>query len=91
MNLEWMKRYHGSYSGGSNGANAIDVDDSGNVYVTGSSQISSSRFNYVTIKYNKFGDSIWTSKYGNDYNISYDLVVDDSGNVFVAGAANNQI
>ena len=86
MNLEWMKRYHGSYSGGSNGANAIDVDDSGNVYVTGSSQISSSRFDYVTIKYNKFGDSIWTSKYGNDYNISYDLVVDDSGNVFVAGA-----
>ncbi len=39
---------------------AIAVDDSGNVIVGGSSRSNSSSYDYLTIKYNSFGDSIWS-------------------------------
>lgn len=82
MQLDWARRYNPSsdYDSG----NAIFVDDSGNVYVTGHVQAGSS-FIGTTIKYNKFGDSVWVRNYQRAGNFfGTDIEVDDSGNVYVA-------
>jgi uncharacterized delta-60 repeat protein len=72
-------------------AAAIDVDDQGNVYVTGGSYNQSS-MDYATIKYNTSGQLIWAKRYdgpdgGNDEASS--IAVDDNGNVFVTGYSNS--
>ena len=74
---EWVQRYNGS-----DGASSIAVDGAGNVYVTG--------INYVTIKYNPNGDSLWVRNYkgpGNFYGSAVDIAVDGAGNVYIAGTS----
>jgi len=88
VQLDWVKRYSGIGSL-SDGGFGICTDKSGNVYVTGSVQISSG-YLCTTIKYDKFGDSMWVRKYerpGNTYNQGYDIKVDDSSSVYIAGSA----
>lgn len=85
MQLDWVQRYNGPDE---DSGNALAVDDSGNVYVTGGVQAGAS-FICTTIKYNKFGDSLWVRNYqrqGNNFNVGYDIVTDDSGNVYIAAA-----
>lgn len=62
-------------------ANAVDVDDIGNIYVTGLSN--SSVTDYLTFKYDPNGQEMWMKRYSGG--IAYDIEVDKSGNVFVAG------
>lgn len=69
-------------------ANAIAVDGSGNVYVTGVASPSSS--NYGTVKYNNSGNEQWSVQYdggGNLTDIANAIAVDGSGNVYVTGQA----
>ena len=87
VNLDWVRRYSGPGSFEDSG-NSIFVDDSEKVYVTGGVQISSGYLG-TTIKYSKYGDSLWVRNYqraGNNYNQFFDIKVDDSGNVFIVGA-----
>ena len=89
MQTDWVSRFSGPGAYEDSG-NAICVDDSGNVYVTGSVQTSPSITKCTTIKYNKSGDSLWVRDYkrpGDDYNHGIDILLDDSGNVFVAGTS----
>lgn len=90
-----------SYNGGSPVqldayATAIAADGNGNVFVTGysinGSPLSSSGFDYTTIKYSGAGVPLWTNSYNgvekaNDY--ARAIAVDRNGNVFVTGYSSN--
>ena len=89
MQTDWVSRFSGPNAFEDSG-NSMCVDDSGNVYVTGSVQTSPSITKCTTIKYDKFGDSLWVRDYkrpGHDYNIGNDILLDDSGNIYVAGTS----
>jgi len=85
----WVKRYNGPGKGW-DGARALAVDGSGNVYVTGDSEGSGTYGNsdYATIKYNTNGKQLWAARYNgpaNDWDIGWAIAVDGSGNVYVTG------
>ncbi|MDZ4711204.1 MAG: SBBP repeat-containing protein [bacterium] len=83
----WVRRYNGPGNSVEN-AYSMALDDSGNVYVTGSSAFSGQNYNYATVKYNSSGDQKWDQIYngtagGSD--IPYSIDTDASGNVFITG------
>ncbi len=78
----WVRRY--TQPGFNNDhASDITVDDSYNVYVTGSCYD-----DYTTIKYNSNGDTVWVERYdgpGNGSDGASCIVLDGSGNIYVTG------
>jgi len=82
----WVRRYRGSEVDDVF-ANALAVDSSGNVYVTGGSISSGSNYDYATIKYNSAGDTVWVRRYdaSADYDEAVALAVGASGAVYVTG------
>jgi hypothetical protein len=87
VNLEWAACYNGP-ANDRDAARAICVDDSGFVYVTGSSRDGSGNFNFATIKYDTFGNELWVKRYSGPLSGSYvanDIITDDSGNVYITG------
>ena len=89
VNQEWVARYNGTGDTTDFSASAA-VDDSGNVYVTGYSYGSGTASDYLTIKYNSAGDSVWVRRYngpGNDIDRAASIAVDISGNVYVTGVS----
>lgn len=84
---QWVKRYNGN-ANSYDGATAITTDVQGNIYVTGSSFAIGVNRDYLTIKYNQLGDTLWVRRFngtvnGGDY--SFAIAVDNSGNVYVTG------
>ncbi|UCG92152.1 MAG: SBBP repeat-containing protein [candidate division WOR-3 bacterium] len=86
---QWIARYNGPGNIG-DGAGAIVVDDSGNVYVTGYSVGAGTGSDYATIKYNSSGVEQWVARY-NSPDSSHDtangIAIDNSGNIFVGGTS----
>src|SRR4030066_935861 len=86
----WTRRYNGPGSGGDE-AFAIAVDNTGNVYVTGSRDAETGaavNLDYLIIKYSALGDTLWTRRYngpGNGKDEAYVVAVDDSENIYVTG------
>ncbi|MDD2890333.1 MAG: SBBP repeat-containing protein [bacterium] len=86
----WVARYNGSVSdmGAYDVAFAMTVDDSGYIYVTGETYGDTAESNYMTIKYNSAGDTMWVRKYDgpdNSQDVAYAIAVDKNGNVYVTG------
>ncbi len=91
-NQLWAKRYNGPGDSEDNNdyAEAIAVDGSGNVYVTGTCWGSWTAYDYATIKYSPNGKQLWVKNYDGPDNGSDDasaIAVDGSGNVYVTGTS----
>jgi uncharacterized delta-60 repeat protein len=85
----WTNRYNGA-GDSDDYANALAVDSSDNVLVSGSSIGGGVGYDFATIKYSGAGVPLWTNRYngaanGDDY--ANAIAVDGSGNVFVIGSA----
>lgn len=85
--LEWVKNFDG---GQEDIANAIAVDDFGNVYIVGSKENVNGGTDYITIKYDQSGNEIWFREFGSegiDYqaNAEY-LALSTNGDVFITGS-----
>jgi len=91
----WVARYAGP-SGTPHSvydvANAIIVDASGGVYVTGYSDGGLTSYDYATIKYNSNGIEQWEARYnglGDKFDYANAIVVDKFGSVYVTGYSEN--
>jgi len=87
VDTAWVRRYNGPENA-SDKANALAIDDSGNIYVTGQSYGGVTSDDYVTIKYYPNGDTAWVRRYNGPENSNewaYAIAVDDSENVYVTG------
>ena len=85
----WLHRYNGP-GNWLDEAQAIAVDASGNVYVTGESYGPGTYEDYATLKYYSNGDTAWVRRYNgpqNNWDWACDVAVDDSHNVYVTGAS----
>jgi len=86
-NQLWAQRYNGD-ANKDDLTYAISVDNSGNVYVTGGSEVTGTDYDYITVKYKPDGNKSWVARYagpGNSYDFPQDMAVDNSGNVYVTG------
>jgi hypothetical protein len=90
---QWVASYNG-LSNGYNNANAMIIDNSDDVIVTGSSQNIGTGEDFATIKYNSSGVQQWVARYsstGNYRDAAYGIAVDNSDNVYVTGESNNSL
>jgi len=83
----WIRRLNGT-GGGTDDPEDLAVDADGNIYITGASWGAGTSYDYLTVKYNSSGDTVWTRRYngprnGNDR--AHNIVVDPAGNVYVSG------
>jgi len=92
----WTRRYTGPGTGNNwTYPTSIAVDDSGYVYVAGTSEGLTGMHDlfqdYTTLKYSPEGEQIWEARYnglGNDDDVIESMVVDPYGNVYVTGYTN---
>ena len=80
---QWVRYYDGP-DHREDRAGFIANDDSGNVFVTGSSYSLIRSYDYLTIKYNSSGDSVWVRRQSNGL-IASSMELDGIGNVYVTG------
>jgi len=86
----WTNRYNGPANSGEL-AQAVAVDSSGNVFVTGYSYGGTNTYyDYATLAYSSAGVALWTNRYDGSANANdfvSAMAVDSSGNVFVTGSS----
>ena len=83
---QWVRTYNGPVNG-EDEATKIAVDNAGNIYVSGYSEISGGGFVYTTIKYSPGGEQLWFRSHsfasGNTHVTG--MVIDDSCNIYITG------
>jgi len=89
VDTAWVRRYDGPRS--YDDANAMHVDDDGNIYITGASVGDTTDYDRVTVKYGADGTLSWINRFfvidalHPSTERGYALDVDAVGNVYVAG------
>ncbi|HEY3250131.1 MAG TPA: SBBP repeat-containing protein, partial [Ignavibacteria bacterium] len=93
-NQQWVSRFNGP-GNSDDYANAIVVDASGNVYVTGEGFfVVDQGSDYATIKYSNSGVQQWVARYngpGNSVDVAIDVANDGMGNVYVTGSSRGPV
>ncbi|MCI0716867.1 MAG: SBBP repeat-containing protein [Chlorobi bacterium] len=83
---QWVHKFN--WQGNSNDyPHSMDIDDSGNVFVTGSSFVNAN-IDCLTIKYNSLGILQWAKRYNgpaNSDDIGNSIIIDPTGFVYVTG------
>ena len=88
----WVARYDGP-AGGEDNARTIVLDGRGNVYVSGWSEGSGSRYDYATVKYAAAGNQLWVARYdgpANGHDKAYAMALDSLGNLYVTGRSSGE-
>jgi len=91
---QWVKIFNSGLVGVDDKASSIDIDQLGNIYVTGTTISSGSDVDYGTVKYSPAGDVLWSVLYesnlsGNDN--AKIVKCDNNGNVYVSGHATGSV
>jgi hypothetical protein len=91
-NLIWETSYDGA--GKNDYPIKITMDDSGGLYVTGSSETSTTGFDFITLKFDTSGALIWDSRY--DFNhhldVAADILTDPTGSIItVTGGSEDSV
>ena len=90
--VDWVRTFNGAANGGDY-SNAMTLDNSGNVYVTGRCDNGSTSSDYTTIKYNSGGTQQWVAYYNGPaggVDEAKTIAADNSGNVYVSGKSAGQ-
>jgi hypothetical protein len=90
--ITWIRSYDCPAYPGYDIANAVTVDASKNIYVTGTSEGNAQPpdYDYATIKYDSSGNQLWISRYngpGNGWDEATAIAVDNFGDVYVTGSS----
>ena len=85
----WVSRYNGP-ANFRDYAEAIAIDPSGNVYVTGGSGsfVNETSYDYATVAYDSAGNQLWVSRYNGAANaddLARAIAIDSKGAVYVTG------
>lgn len=91
FNTAGAQQWAQTYNGGGNDAdiaNAMKLDNAGNIFIAGKSKTLSGNFDFITIKYNPAGTFLWAAPFNgsanaNDEALSID--VDTDGNIITTG------
>lgn len=91
--FQWTKIY--KHTANQDYGNAIELSNSGSVYVTGGSDAANFTPDIVTLKYNPYtGDTVWVKRYNGVANANdhaRDIVTDKNGNVILTGQIDGAI
>lgn len=89
-NATFFASYDGA--GMEDAAQGIVVDNTGNVYITGSSNHPDTELDYLTIKYDDNGSLLWASRYNNADmdDAAQSIALNNQGKPIVTGYSNGQ-
>jgi len=83
----WVRKYKGA-GNGDDSVRDIAIDSLGNIYLTGSTFVDGTGYDFLTMKYNPSGELQWTITYAGRSNYNDDansIALDRFGNVYVTG------
>jgi uncharacterized delta-60 repeat protein len=84
--LQFTVYYAGPVTSGIDNGAALSLDNSGNIFVTGTSDGAGTGTDIVTLKYSPGGLEQWSRRYNNaGLDNAADIVTDVNGNVYVSG------
>ena len=85
----WTNRYNGA-GDNSDRYNAMVADGQGNYYLTGYTVNPNLGKDFLTVKVNSNGDTLWTKVYNHSANLDDEsnlIIIDGSGNIIVSGSS----
>src|SRR5207249_6697096 len=90
-NESWLRHYH-SHGSLADRVVAMAIDETGNVYVTGTSgddTSASPAYNWLTLKYDSNGELLWTARYSGPFNKDGPtaIAVGNQSQVYVTGTS----
>lgn len=97
-NVIWQKIYNNATANMNDGVNSIELDQSGNIYLCGSTFYFESAIDYLLIKYDSSGSLIWKREFADtviwNKDTSFyvddriqDMTIDGLGNLYLTGDA----